>query len=101
MTFPSERVAHALAWRLLPRGCLHQLPAPQSSPALCVMAEALGWFTRGPLAVAMAMGTTLAVNASQPNADRLASRRCSSRMFQRRKNVNRWWNKVFQLEAWA
>ncbi|XP_044979808.1 glutathione S-transferase F10-like [Hordeum vulgare subsp. vulgare] len=44
---------------------------------------------------------TIADLSHLPNADRLASHPRSSRMFQRRKNVSRWWDKVSQREAWA
>lgn len=44
---------------------------------------------------------TIADLSHLPNADRLYTDRRSRRMFQRRKNVSRWWDKVSQREAWA
>ncbi|KAF7050958.1 hypothetical protein CFC21_059250 [Triticum aestivum] len=44
---------------------------------------------------------TIADLSHLPNADRLAADPRSRRMFQRRKNVSRWWDKVSQREAWT
>jgi glutathione S-transferase len=44
---------------------------------------------------------TIADLSHLPNADRLASDPRSRRMFERRRNVSRWWNDVSRRESWA
>uniref|UniRef100_A0ACD5WTT7 Uncharacterized protein n=1 Tax=Avena sativa TaxID=4498 RepID=A0ACD5WTT7_AVESA len=44
---------------------------------------------------------TIADLSHLPNADRLASDPRSRRMFERRRNVSRWWNDVSRRQSWA